>query len=170
MRKSLIAIGLLVALLTGSMAASAAPLSGMLVGGVRTHGTDLDPYLYAEGAIRENLSLGLEYYHRMIHLSAWFGADGGLYSEVTWDGGVNLSPVSAELGLWREAILSDSVVAYGWFGAKRQLVGTPATWLTINGEAQVALNGPFRAIIGATAEFAEGARSLNGWVGIGYSF
>ena len=170
MRKSIVAVTVLAVLLTASMAAAAAPFSGTIVGGVRTHGSDLDPYVYLEGSVLDNLALGVDYYHNHLGLSVWLGATRGFYGEVAWANGISSKPQSAELGLWTQFNVFDQAVVYGWVGAKRLLTGPATTALSLNAEAEFPLSNSFYAVIGGQGEFAQNDTTFNGWVGPGVRF
>lgn len=97
MRKIIFTVTVLAVLLTASLSAAAAPFSGTIVGGFRTHDSDLDPYIYLEGNVLDNLALGVEHYHNHLGLSLWLGLTRGFYGEVNWANGISSSPESAEL-------------------------------------------------------------------------
>lgn len=170
MRKTLLSVTLVAVLLASSLSAAAAPLTGTIVGGVRTHGSDLDPYVYLEANLVDNFALGVEHYHNRLDLSLWLGLNRGFYGEVNWANGLSSKPQSAELGLWSELDLSDRALVYGWVGAKRQLVGAGTTSLSLNAEAHLTLSGSVYLVVGGGVDLAQSASNTNGWLGIGYNF
>lgn len=170
MRKSIVALTVVAVLLTASLSAAAAPFSGTIVGGVRTHASDVEPYIYLEGSVLDNLAVGVDYHRKHLALSVWLGWTRGFYGEVQWTNGFTSKPQSAELGLWSQFNVADRAVVYGWVGAKRQATSPAITRLSLNAEAQVPLSGAVYAVVGGSADFGQNVSDFNGWLGLGYQF
>lgn len=170
MRKAIVTATVLAVLLTASLSAAAASFPLSVVGGVRTHDSDLDPYVYVEGDVVDNLSIGVEYYHSQLALSLWLGLTRGFYGEVKWADGISSNPQSAEVGLWSQLELFDQGAVYGWVGAKRLLNGPATTALSLNAEAEFPVSDSLFAVIGGKAELAKNDNDFNGWLGLGYRF
>lgn len=164
MKRSLFVVVLLAVVLTASLSA-AAQLS--VSGGVRSHSSTLDPYVYVEASLADNLDLGFEYYRSRLGLSLWSGVNRGFYGELFF---ASSALDRAEIGLWHEFDLSDRSLLIGWLGARRQLAGSQFTSVSLNAELQQRLDGSLYLVAGAGAAFGNNNTDVSGWVGLGFGY
>lgn len=166
LKKGFFIVVLLTAMLVASLSA-AAQFSGMLVGGVRTHDAAIDPYVSVELGLSNNLEIGFEYFHSRTGVWLWSGVNRGFYGEVHFAG--NMMD-GAEIGLWHDLNISDESIIYAWAGARRELSGSAATYVSLNAELRQALNNSVHLVAGAGTLLGNNTSNFNGWVGLGYGF